>query len=80
MEATRSIEDARRKAHVHLDELAALAPRFENEVLVLMHFSQAASPDQVREAVQPPPSGVARARDDSLRPRGGALVRLRGQT
>lgn len=47
-----SVESARRKAHLHLDELAALAPRFENEVLALMHFSQASSPDAVREAVQ----------------------------
>lgn len=52
VDAQRSVEDARRKAHLHIDELAALAPRFENEVLVLMHFSQATSPDKVREAVQ----------------------------
>ena len=52
VDAQRSVADARRKAHLHLDELAALAPRFKNEVLVLMHFSQSTSPDKVREAVQ----------------------------
>lgn len=52
VDATRSVEDARRKFHLHLDELAALAPRFENEVVVLMHFGQATTPDKAREALQ----------------------------
>ncbi len=46
------VEDARRKAHLHLDELVELAPRFQNEVLVLMHFGLAISPEKVREAVR----------------------------
>ena len=48
----RGVEHARRKSHVHLDELAALAPRFANEAVVLMHFGQATTPDMAREAVQ----------------------------
>lgn len=52
VDSTRSVEDARRKFHLHLDELVELAPRFNNEALVLMHFGQAASPERVREAVQ----------------------------
>lgn len=52
VDATRSVEDARRKAHLHLDELVALAPGFQNEAIVLMHFGQGASPDRVREAVK----------------------------
>jgi ribonuclease Z len=47
----RGVEEARRKFHLHLDELAALAPRFENEALVLMHFGQATAPDKTREAL-----------------------------
>jgi ribonuclease Z len=52
VDSTRSIEDARRKFHIHLDELVEMAPKFENEAVVLMHFGQAASPDQVREAMR----------------------------
>jgi ribonuclease Z len=50
--AERTPEEAQRRAHLHLDELATRAERFRNEALVLMHFSQAYSPAQVREAVQ----------------------------
>lgn len=52
VDSTRSVEDARRKFHLHLDELVELAPRFNNEALVLMHFGQGTSPERVREAVQ----------------------------
>lgn len=52
VDSTRSVEDARRKFHLHLDELIELAPRFNNEALVLMHFGQATSPERVREAVK----------------------------
>lgn len=51
VDASRSVEDARRKFHLHLDELIALAPSFKNEALVLMHFGQATSPERVREEV-----------------------------
>jgi ribonuclease Z len=52
VDSTRTVEDARRKFHLHLDELIELAPRFNNEALVLMHFGQGTSPERVREAVQ----------------------------
>ena len=52
VDSTRSVEDARRKFHLHLDELIELAPKFNNEALVLMHFGQGTSPERVREAVQ----------------------------
>lgn len=48
----RSIEDAHERAHIHLDELIAREEHFQNEAIVLMHFSQAYSPGQVHEAVQ----------------------------
>ena len=47
----RAVADVREKMHVHLDELIAAADRFENEHLVLMHFSQSYSPAEVRELV-----------------------------
>lgn len=39
---------ARARCHVHLDEILERAERFRNEHLVLMHFSQFYSPDEVR--------------------------------
>lgn len=59
VDAERTVEEARRKYHVHLDELIALAPHFRNEAVVLMHFGQAASPARVRDVVrQRLPSGL----------------------
>jgi ribonuclease Z len=52
VDGTRTVEHARRKCHLHLDELVELAPRFHNEALVLMHFGQGTSPDRVREVVR----------------------------
>ncbi|MDO9016712.1 MAG: MBL fold metallo-hydrolase [Deltaproteobacteria bacterium] len=52
VDGTRTVEHARRKFHLHLDELVELAPRFHNEALVLMHFGQGSSPDAVRAAVE----------------------------
>ncbi|MDB4927952.1 MAG: ribonuclease [Myxococcaceae bacterium] len=52
VEAERGVEHARRKFHLHLDELIELAPRFQNEAVVLMHFGQGASPAQVREVLR----------------------------
>ncbi len=39
---------SRSKCHVHLDEILERADRFRNDQLVLMHFSQFYSPDEVR--------------------------------
>jgi ribonuclease Z len=62
VDAARSIEDAQARAHLHLDELVARADAFENEALVLMHFSQSLAPAQVHAEIQRrlPPSLLGR--------------------
>jgi ribonuclease Z len=47
VDAKQTVAAVRERLHTHLDEIIARADRFENEVLVLMHFSQAYSPEQV---------------------------------
>ena len=42
-----TVADARQRAHIHLDELLERAGEFQNEHLVLMHFSQTHQPSQV---------------------------------
>lgn len=44
----KSVSDAREKMHVHLDEIAARAGSLRSEAIVLMHFSQAHHPAEVR--------------------------------
>lgn len=48
LDARKSVADARAGCHIHLDELLPYADRFENEALVLMHFSQLYTPADVR--------------------------------
>jgi ribonuclease Z len=48
----RTVEEARERSHLHLEEVLARAERFQNEALVLMHFSQAYSPEEVHAVVQ----------------------------
>ncbi len=43
----KTVEAARAGCHIHLDELLPYAPHFENEALVLMHFSQHYQPAEV---------------------------------
>jgi len=45
----KSLEASRAGCHIHLDELLERAADFDNEHLVLMHFSQIYRPQQVRE-------------------------------
>lgn len=52
LDEKRSIDDARSRCHIHLDELIAQAERFRNERLVLMHFSQHYTPSQVHRIVK----------------------------
>jgi ribonuclease Z len=47
----KSLEDSRAGCHIHLDELLQRASEFNNEHIVLMHFSQMASPREVRETL-----------------------------
>ncbi|RKH74778.1 MBL fold metallo-hydrolase [Corallococcus aberystwythensis] len=52
IDAERTVRDAQERAHIHLEEIASMADRFQNEALVLMHFSQAYSPAQVHATLQ----------------------------
>jgi ribonuclease Z len=47
LDGRKSIEASRAGGHLHLDELLERASLFENEALVLMHFSQIYSPSEV---------------------------------
>jgi ribonuclease Z len=50
---------AREYAHIHLDDILARADRFENEALVLTHFSQRYTPDEIRGALRAIPQPLA---------------------
>ncbi|HEY1434367.1 MAG TPA: MBL fold metallo-hydrolase [Thermoanaerobaculia bacterium] len=52
-------ERAREYAHIHLDDILARADRFENEVVVLTHFSQRYGPDEIRRALAAIPEPLA---------------------
>jgi ribonuclease Z len=43
---------AREYGHIHLDDVVANADRFENDAVVLTHFSQRYSPPEIRAALQ----------------------------
>ncbi len=45
------VSRAREYAHIHLDDIVARADRFENEALVLTHFSQRYRPEEIRQAL-----------------------------
>lgn len=47
LDARKSREAARAGCHIHLDEIIERADRFENEHVVLMHFSQIYRPDEI---------------------------------
>ena len=49
LDGKKPIADARAGCHIHLDELIERADHFQNEAVVLMHFSQLYRPDEVRE-------------------------------
>jgi ribonuclease Z len=48
LDERKSLADTHAGCHIHLDELLARADRFDNEHLVLMHFSQLYRPSEVR--------------------------------
>lgn len=58
----KSLESARAGCHIHLDEIIERAELFQNEHIVLMHFSQLYTPQEVREILDRrlPPSLRAR--------------------
>jgi ribonuclease Z len=45
-------QEARERGHVHLDEILERAPRFRNEAVVLMHFSQIYAPAEVHRILK----------------------------
>ncbi len=58
----KSLSDSRAGCHVHLDELLAVAERFRNQHIVLMHTSQIYGPAEAREILRRrcPPELLAR--------------------
>ncbi len=49
LDQRKSLEAARAGCHIHLDELIERAELFENEHVVLMHFSQLYRPDEIAD-------------------------------
>jgi ribonuclease Z len=47
LDERKSLEHARAGCHIHLDEIIERAEKFENEHIVLMHFSQLYRPDEI---------------------------------
>jgi len=64
LDPKRTVEETQERLHVHLDEIIARADLFQNEALVLMHFSQLYGPQQVHELIRQrvPPSLMERIR------------------
>lgn len=52
LDERKTIEASRAGGHVHLDELLEKASAFENEAIVLMHFSQMYPPAEVHRILQ----------------------------
>ena len=48
----RSLSASNAGGHVHLDELLERASSFRNEALVLMHFSQMYTPEEVHRILE----------------------------
>ena len=65
---------AREYAHIHLDDILERAHLFENEAIVLTHFSQRYRPEEIRQALAAIPdelsNGSSRScRRDDFKPR-----------
>jgi ribonuclease Z len=52
LDERKSRDETRRKCHVHLDEILERADSFQNDHLVLMHFSQGYRPREVHEILK----------------------------
>ena len=52
LDERKSLEKSRAGCHIHMDELLEYADKFNNEHLVLMHFSQLYGPDEVRSILK----------------------------
>ncbi len=53
------VDRAREYAHIHLDDVVSRAGLFQNEALVLTHFSQRYRPEQIRAALSAIPEPLA---------------------
>ncbi len=64
IDPSRTVAETQERLHTHLDEIIARADRFQNEALVLMHFSQAYGPEAVHDIVRKrlPPTLLERVR------------------
>ena len=59
LDARKPVAKARAGCHIHMDELVPYLKRLRNETLVLMHFSQLYSPNEVRRLVaERTPAGI----------------------
>jgi ribonuclease Z len=54
------MDRARRYEHIHLEDVLERADRFENEAIVLTHFSQRYRPEEIRGALADLPAELAR--------------------
>lgn len=52
LDEKRTVAETHERLHLHLDEIISRADQFQNEALVLMHFSQLYSPDHVRDLIR----------------------------
>lgn len=52
LDGKRTVAEAQERSHVHFEEILARAERFQNEALVLMHFSQAYHPEEVHRVLR----------------------------
>jgi ribonuclease Z len=52
LDERKSLQAARAGCHIHLDEILERADNFDNEHLVLMHFSQLYKPSEVKEILK----------------------------
>jgi ribonuclease Z len=50
---------ARRYDHIHLDDIVERASLFQNEAIVLTHFSMRYRPEEILEALETLPAGIA---------------------
>ena len=55
---TRRRERARKYDHIHLDDIAERASLFENEAIVLTHFSMRYRPEEIRAALRALPARI----------------------
>ncbi len=71
LDERKSLESSRAGCHIHLDELLERVSDFENEKIVLMHFSQIYAPREVHAILQSRCPPALRDRLIAFAPKGG---------